>query len=278
MTSPSAIQTVSRRASGGVRLAVKGVKRPRYALLALSRLLQSNWPALVFREPGVRRRWRDELARTGLVGRLKGEMSAAFEGLVGTTVRGRRVVSGHMQDPHAELLWALVRERKPKIVVETGVCNGLSSAVMLEALELNGTGRLVSVDLPEFSDPALNAAEFWDGKGGAVIPAGKSVGWLAPEARRGGWRLVLGRSQEVLPGVLADCGPVDIFIHDSEHSYANQMFEFRLGFDALAPGGILVATDINWSGAFDDFWAGVKGSGARRAFVDHACALVMKPG
>jgi hypothetical protein len=149
--------------------------------------------------------------------------------------------------------------------------------LFLDALEQNGEGRLISIDLPEFSDPALNGTEFWEGKGGAVVPAGRSVGWLVPEAKRRRWRLVLGRSRELLGPILQETGMVDIFIHDSEHSYENQMFEFTVGYEALASGGLLVATDINWSAAFDDFWLRIKRRGARRAFVDHSCAIVVKP-
>ncbi len=99
-----------------------------------------------------------------------------------------------------------------------------------------------------------------------------------PDHRRAGWRLELGRAQDRLAPLLAELGPVDVFIHDSEHSYDNQLFEFREGFAALAPGGLLIATDINWSNAFDDFWAAAaRKAGARRAFVDHSCALVAKP-
>jgi predicted O-methyltransferase YrrM len=273
MTNAAALYGAPRRAR---RLLVKAARRPRYALVALWRLIQSDWTALAFPDRSAWMARRRELDETRLVGRLKRELSAAFEQLEGQTVRGKRVVAGDMRDAHAEMLWAIVRERKPRTVVETGVCNGLSSAVILEALGRNGAGRLVSVDLPEFSEPALNSTEFWEGKGGAVIPAGKSVGWLVPEERRCAWRLVLGRSQEVLPGLLADCDPIDLFIHDSEHSYANQLFEFRLGYDALASGGLLVATDINWSRAFDDFWATLRGAAARRAFVSHDCAIVVK--
>ena len=245
--------------------------------MALTRIIRSDWTRLALAGPLVWTARRAELAKSSVLPRLLKQLDVAFDELNGGTIRGKRMGPGGLRPLHAEMLWATVRDRRPRTVVETGVCNGLSSAIILDALEQNGEGRLFSIDLPEFSDPALNGAEFWGGKGGAVVPAGRSAGWLVPEARRRCWRLVLGRSRELLGPVLQKAGAVDIFIHDSEHSYENQMFEFRAGYEALASGGLLVATDINWSDAFDDFWRRIKGRGVRRAFVDHSCALVVKP-
>src|SRR5207247_1075041 len=45
-------------------------------------------------------------------------------------------------------LYIVVRASSPSIVVETGVLYGHSSAAILAALEDNGKGRLISVDLP----------------------------------------------------------------------------------------------------------------------------------
>ena len=272
------VGAILRDQGGAAALARKAVRQPGKALTALSRVLQSNWRSLVLPDPQAWADNRRELEESGLLKAHLRTMNEAFAGLAGQTVRGKGMVSGVMRPLHAELLWGLIRQRRPRVVVETGVCNGLSSAIILEAMARNGEGRLVSIDLPEFSDPGLNtAADFWDGKGGAVIPAGKKVGWLVPEALRDSWTLVLGRSQDVLAPTLSSHGPIDIFIHDSEHSYENQSLEFAAGYEALAPGGLLVATDINWSAAFDDFRTRLRGSGARCAFVDPSCALVVKP-
>lgn len=266
-----------RHRGGPVGLARKALRNPERALSALSRSLESNWTALAFADAQAWRRHRQELRDSGLLDRLRSELDAAFAGLTGQTIRGKAMVSGGVRALHAEMLWALVRARRPRLVVETGVCNGLSSAILLEAMAANGEGRLISIDLPEFSNPDLNPVELWEGKGGAVVPEGRRVGWLAPARLHDRWRLVLEPSQKVLEPLLAEHGPVDMFIHDSEHSYENQMFEFAAGYRALASGGLLVATDIDWSRAFDDIWPNLKRTGARRAFVDPSCALVAKP-
>ena len=48
--------------------------------------------------------------------------------------------SGEIGRESAHDLYYLVRTRKPECVVETGVCNGMSSSVILAALERNGHG------------------------------------------------------------------------------------------------------------------------------------------
>lgn len=236
----------------------KVARRPDYAPRALYRTVLS-------------RRFPAPEARPFIAERMA-LLQAAFAGVSGRTANGAGFGHGGVREIHAELLWRLVRDRRPARVVETGVCNGLSSAVILEAMAANGVGELVSIDLPEFAEAERNTETFWEGKGGAVVPPGKSSGWLVPDARRDRWRLVLGRSGELLPAELAP--GCDIFIHDSEHSYQNQLFEFRAGWAALRPGGVLVATDINWSSAFDDFCREAR---PRRQFADHTCALLFKP-
>jgi predicted O-methyltransferase YrrM len=139
------------------------------------------------------------------------------------------------------------------VAVETGVCNGVSTAFLLLALERNEGGRLYSVDLPEVAGEEYESGTFWDGKGGAVIPAGKEPGWMIPPELRGRWELVLGRSQDELPPLLERVGEIDFFMHDSEHSYECMSFEFDTAWQALRPGGALVADDVTVNSAWDEF-------------------------
>ncbi|QYJ00065.1 class I SAM-dependent methyltransferase [Thalassovita mediterranea] len=269
------LETVKDR--GGPAAVIKNAaSRPSAMAKALIRAVAGNWRAMAAGTSKKAEHYHSELRDSGLVETLNSRLTKEFTRISGAQVRGKAAVPGGMRSLHAEVLWLLVRSRKPATVVETGVCNGLSSAVLLEALSRNGLGTLISVDLPEFTDPALNRFEVWDGKGGAAVPAGKDVGWLVRDDLKSYWQLELGPSQRLLPPLLARISPVDLFIHDSEHSYENQMFEFRLGFEALRPGGVLVATDITWSDAFDHFWKEIRATGARRVFVDPSCALVEK--
>lgn len=272
----SRISAIVHDRGGILRTLRLAIARPGAVVQTLGRVAKSDWRNLAAGSSSSAAEFRVELQTSGLVDQLNSQLTEEFSRLVGQKVRGKAAVPGGMRALHAELLWVLVRSRKPQTIVETGVCNGLSSAVLLEALDRNGSGQLISVDLPEFTDPDLNTCEFWDGKGGAAIPASKEVGWLVREDLRTSWRLELGPCRELLPPILSKSSQLDIFIHDSEHSYENQLFEFRSGFKALRPGGVLVATDITWSKAFDHFWSEIKGSGAKRSFVDPSCAIVLK--
>ena len=55
---------------------------------------------------------------------------------------------GKVQGIGQEFLYLLVREYKPRVVVETGVFRGVSSALILNAMKDSNIGRLYSIDLP----------------------------------------------------------------------------------------------------------------------------------
>jgi predicted O-methyltransferase YrrM len=155
-------------------------------------------------------------------------------------------------------LYSLLRELRPQVAVETGVCNGVSTAFLLLALERNGDGALYSIDLPEVAGEEYEQGTFWDGKGGAVIPPGKEPGWMVPPDLRQRWQLVLGRSQDALPPLLEQVGEIDFFMHDSEHSYECMSFEFDTAWDALRADGAIVADDVTVNSAWDEFAARVE--------------------
>lgn len=127
----------------------------------------------------------------------------------------------------AAVLYALVRLRRPRSVVETGVARGVSSAAILQALEDNGEGRLWSLDLP-----------------GLGAGYREQVGHVVPERLRARWTLALGPSAVRLPRLLGEAAPVDLFVHDSAHTYRNMRFEFGQAARRLAPGGLLVSDDV----------------------------------
>ncbi len=188
---------------------------------------------------------------------LHGMVDAArmrfFAEVGGKTARGHAVSFGHLGWGPSGRLYALVRELRPSILVETGVCNGVSSSVILSALARNGEGRLFSIDYPEYSDGSVQ--DFDESKRGAVVPVGKQPGWLIPDDLRERWELTIGKSQEELPPLLARLGTIDFFMHDSEHSYDCMTFEMTAAIDHLRPGGLLVVDDARWNGAFEDFIA-----------------------
>ena len=148
-------------------------------------------------------------------------------------------------------LYAITRVTNPSTVVETGVLYGYSSAAILAALEDNGTGRLISVDLPVEQHRSVTV----DGRHIQVGLSSRelSVGCAIPLALRSRWSLRLGNSLELLPSILVETGPISIFIHDSLHTYDHMTAEFRLGYDALNTGGVMASDDIGYNSAWSDF-------------------------
>jgi predicted O-methyltransferase YrrM len=155
-------------------------------------------------------------------------------------------------------LYAVLRSVRPEVAVETGVANGFSTAFSLLALQANGQGRLHSIDLPREVGREYDAGTFYEGEGKAGIPPGSEPGWLIPPELRERWTLILGRSQEALPPLLDRLGPIDSFMHDSEHSFDCMWFEFNAAWPHLRPGGLLVSDDVNSTEAFSRF-AGQEG-------------------
>lgn len=139
-------------------------------------------------------------------------------------------------------IWCLVRHLRPEKVIETGVAHGVSSRVILEALEINGTGHLWSIDLP----PMERA---WQ----------RQVGMAVGDRFADRWSFMKGSSRRLLPDLLARIGTIDLFIHDSLHSDRNVRFEMDQAFSALRPGGALVVDDVDVNHAFGSFTDEVSG-------------------
>jgi len=201
--------------------------------------------------------YRREVEKSGLIEHLERATAYFWDTVAGETARGGRYntgrVTGREGYDEGMYLYSIVRALRPGVAVETGVCNGVSTAFLLLALKENDSGRLYSIDYPEVAGADHAPDEFWEGKGGAVIPPGKEPGWMIPEELREGWELVLGRSQEELPPLIGRLGEIDLFMHDSEHSYECMSFEFGAAYAALREGGVLIADDITENTAMSDF-------------------------
>jgi hypothetical protein len=152
-------------------------------------------------------------------------------------------------------LYAVLREVRPRVAVETGVANGFSTAFSLLALQANGDGHLHSVDLPREVGRDYEPGTFHEGEGRAGIPPGSEPGWLIPRELKERWTLILGRTQEELPPLLERLGTIDSFMHDSEHSFECMWFEFNVAWPALRTGGVLLSDDVNSTEAFPRFAA-----------------------
>lgn len=149
-------------------------------------------------------------------------------------------------------VYALVRDLRPSVVIETGVLHGMLSAFILEAMRVNEHGRLISIDLPSFPETGPANVDGYQG----MLPPGREPGWLVPDELRERWDLRLGPSLELLPGVIEEtAGELDVFLHDSDHTYETMRGEFALAWPALNPGGALIADDSTDNTAFAELCA-----------------------
>lgn len=158
---------------------------------------------------------------------------------------------------YGPLLYALVRCVRPSAVVETGVASGTSSAYILKALEDEGEGKLYSIDLPQGDqqDPEYATAQ-WNRRGAfgpTLIPTKLKTGYAVPEKLKSHWQLILGDAATELPKLLKQLGTIDIFFHDSKHSYEHMMFEFQIAYPHLRSGGYVLSDDVAWNSSFVDF-------------------------
>ena len=136
----------------------------------------------------------------------------------------------------ARAVWCLTVHLQPERAVETGVARGVTTRIILEALERIGFGHLWSIDRPPL-DRQLHA----------------QIGTAVPAELRHRWTLVRGTSRRMLPRLLGRNGPIDLFVHDSLHTARNLRFELERAWKAMADGGALVADDVDQNDAFRPF-------------------------
>ena len=167
---------------------------------------------------GEIRNYLEELEKSG----LKSYLYSQFK-------RNAPAFGMHWQAIGAGSLYVITRIVKPETFLETGAWWGVSSTCVLEAMEKNGKGNLFSID----TEP--------------------SSGWMIPERLRGRWKLIVGKSSDVMLDFLSRQGAIDIFLHDSDHSYENMRWELAEAYPHVRGGGLFLADDVHMHSAFEDF-------------------------
>jgi hypothetical protein len=170
----------------------------------------------------------------------------------------------------APLLYVIVRATRPERLIETGISSGYSSRFLLEAIARNGRGHLDSIGVDELALGGTPDAI-------ARSIAGRPVGWLVPERLHSFWTRHVGRSEDILPGLLPTADtPLDLFLHDSLHEYPTMMWEYTSAYPHLVPGGWLLSHDIHNSAAWPEFLA-QKQLLTVDAELDHDLGAVRRP-
>jgi len=137
---------------------------------------------------------------------------------------------------HRSFLYEFCKEIKPELIIETGVAYGVSSTYILQALHENKKGKLISID---------SIFRPWQSK--------EMIGAAIPNVLKDNWELCLGDSNEQLNKIFKNFSNIDIFLHDSLHTYKNMMFEFKKSWPNIKDSGYLLSDDILGNNAFYDF-------------------------
>jgi len=132
-------------------------------------------------------------------------------------------------------LYGLTRWIRPTVIVESGGYIGMSSAFILKALadEKLATAKLYSIELSQECDQGvLIPDELRSASAGFVPMRGKVEDFLKGDR---------------LPSL------IDMFLHDSSHSYRHMLWELIRETPRLRDGGLLVSHDVQMNAAFPEF-------------------------
>ena len=132
------------------------------------------------------------------------------------------------------LLFHLIRGLRPAMCVEMGTALGMSAAFQAAALALNGRGRLVTAEgAPTFADAAR---QHLDALGLSAV------------------KLVVGRFQDTLDGILREHRPVDYAFVDGHHDGDATVAYFKQFLPHLSDGALLVFDDILYYPSMQRAW------------------------
>ncbi len=157
-------------------------------------------------------------------------------------------------DHYQSLLGDLIRIEKPFVMIESGVESGYSTEHFLVAMDDAKCGHLYSCD------PAPSG--FYEANP-IVHPR---------------FTFIKEASYTALDKIAKMAGgPIDVFLHDSDHSFRCQFWEYSWAWDHVRSGGIIASDDTKWSdtpgrpdiehGAWDKF---VSSHGLKDVVINNA--------
>ena len=153
-----------------------------------------------------------------------------------TNLHGVRTTE--MTDSERGFLCGLIQKYRPQKIVEVGVAEGGTTAVMLSCIhEISLACEMYSIDLSQqyYGDPT------------------KETGWILKEAARNNpdkidlsrHHLLLG---DVLPSYLEEIGKgIDFLLLDTTHIMPGEVLDFIAAFPYLSSSAIVVLHDVKWN-------------------------------
>jgi predicted O-methyltransferase YrrM len=133
------------------------------------------------------------------------------------------------------LLFRMTRELRPSAVLELGTCVGVSAAYIGAALEMNGGGRLITLE----------------GGTALVERARRTLGELGLTDRV---QVVHGPFQATLDDALEQLSPVDLAFIDGHHLEEPTLRYTEQVLPHLSPEAVLAYDDIHWSDGMIRAW------------------------
>ncbi len=137
----------------------------------------------------------------------------------------------------AEKLYFLIKERKPRIVLELGTCCGFSSIYMGKACA--DTTVYTIEGSPELA---------------AIATQNRAKAECANVVQK------IGRFSDVLPALLPEIAPIGVAFIDGHHDRDATIEYFRAIAPSMERGGVMVFDDITWSAGMEEAWRVIKES------------------
>lgn len=160
-----------------------------------------------------------------------------------------QALSGSIKEPEACLLWDLIVQRKPSVVLQVGTFVGVSSLIMAEALRNNHQGMLVTVD-PEIPHRAIknpvDICRYFAKKRSLDDRIRFIRGWFSDSPHMDAF--TPGHPHRDIPVVsqslLSDLGPIDMTFIDGDHSTLSCISDFVAVKNHLSEKGMVLFHDV----------------------------------
>ncbi len=138
---------------------------------------------------------------------------------------------------YCSLIYFLIRLKKPKTIVETGVAAGFSTQTILSAINKNGHGFLFSSDFPYFriKDPE------------------RYIGCIVDQKLKDNWRLYIKGDKRNIQEIMSKIDKVDFLHYDSDKSYSGRKYVFNILKSKLDSDYIIMMDDIQDNAFFKNY-------------------------